>query len=116
MSNIKVFCKSCKKEIIYNDVEKYWEHVPVNGSIPRHIPVVPDFAALNEPAPQGDGVLILPLVMADIQARADMGQKKYGTKLKANNGRDVLMDAYQEAIDLVMYLRQAIAERDINES
>jgi hypothetical protein len=29
-----------------------------------------------------------------------------------NNGRDSLMDAYQEALDLVMYLRQAIEERN----
>lgn len=41
-----------------------------------------------------------------------MGLEKYGTKLEAFNGRDALMDAYQEAIDMVMYLRQAILERD----
>jgi hypothetical protein len=41
-----------------------------------------------------------------------MGRRKYGTALEANNGRDALMDAYQEALDLAMYLRQAIAERD----
>lgn len=52
------------------------------------------------------------LVLEDINARIDLGQRRYGTKLQANNGRDALMDAYQEAIDLVMYLRQAIAERD----
>jgi hypothetical protein len=40
---------------------------------------------------------------------------KYGTPLQTNNGRDALMDAYQEACDMVMYLRQAIAERDEKE-
>ena len=31
---------------------------------------------------------------------------------KAFNGRDALLDAYEEAIDLCMYLKQAIVERD----
>lgn len=54
---------------------------------------------------------ILPLVITDMQNRSDAGAKKYGTVLKSDNGRDPLVDAYQEAIDLVMYLRQAIQER-----
>ena len=45
------------------------------------------------------------LVLADIQARVEMGMEKYGTKLQTFNGRDALWDAYQEAIDLAMYLR-----------
>lgn len=69
-------------------------------------------AAKNEPMPQPGTIEIAPLVMTDIQARVEMGKLKYGTTLQANNGRDALMDAYQEAIDLVMYLRQQIAERD----
>jgi hypothetical protein len=32
--------------------------------------------------------------------------------LQAFNGRDALRDAYEEALDLACYLRQAIAERD----
>ena len=47
-------------------------------------------------------------------ARAEAGQKKYGTMLRVHNGRDPLWDAYQEALDLSMYLRQAILERDRN--
>jgi hypothetical protein len=41
-----------------------------------------------------------------------LGVRKYGTPLQAHNGRDGLMDAYQEALDLAVYLRQLIAERD----
>jgi hypothetical protein len=41
-----------------------------------------------------------------------MGHKKYGTYLHTFNGRDPLWDAYQEAIDLVMYLRQVILEKE----
>lgn len=69
-------------------------------------------AAAPQPQPRGSGAEILPLVQADLTARAEMGREKYGTTLRVNNGRDALMDAYQEALDLAMYLRQAIAERD----
>lgn len=52
------------------------------------------------------------LVMGDLSKRRDFGIAKYGTPLQAFNGRDALMDAYQEALDLAVYLRQAIEERD----
>jgi hypothetical protein len=51
------------------------------------------------------------LVIADIQSRKDFGLAKYGTPLQAGNGRDGLKDAYEEAIDLLVYLRQGIEER-----
>lgn len=69
-------------------------------------------AGQHEPAPQPGKQNVADLVMADIQDRVEAGLQKYGTKLQTHNGRDALMDAYQEAIDLVMYLRQAMAERD----
>lgn len=52
------------------------------------------------------------LVLADMQARDAEGRRKYGTPLQPHNGRDALVDAYQEALDLAVYLRQAIYERD----
>lgn len=51
------------------------------------------------------------LVIEDMQERDRRGRKKYGTPLQAGNGRDALVDAYQEALDLAVYLRQAIEER-----
>jgi hypothetical protein len=68
-------------------------------------------AATPQPPPAASDEDILALVLSDLQARSDFGLEKYGTRLKANNGRDALMDAYQEALDLVMYLRQLITER-----
>jgi hypothetical protein len=53
------------------------------------------------------------LVMADIAERKVQGIAKYGTALQGFNGRDALKDAYQEALDLVQYLRQALYERDL---
>jgi hypothetical protein len=51
------------------------------------------------------------LVIDDMKDRDHFGRMRYGTPLQANNGRDALVDAYQEALDLCVYLRQAIEER-----
>lgn len=55
---------------------------------------------------------IYKLVLKDIDTRARLGKEKYGVYLQANNGRDALRDAYEEALDLCQYLRQAMFERD----
>lgn len=52
------------------------------------------------------------LVIEDMRARDHVGRQRYGTPLQPFNGRDALLDAYQEALDLCVYLRQAIYERD----
>lgn len=59
------------------------------------------------------GVVILK-VMQDLENQAEKGLQYYGTVLKTHNGRDALQDAYEEALDLAMYLAQAIMERDDN--
>ena len=69
-------------------------------------------AAQHEPPPTPGSVIILDLVLKDLQDRATVGKEKYGTYLMAFNGRDALMDAYQEALDLCMYLRQALYEKN----
>lgn len=52
------------------------------------------------------------LVIKDMAERDIFGAEKYRTRLQPLNGRDALIDAYQEALDLVVYLRAAIYERD----
>lgn len=71
-------------------------------------------AATQEPMPTGNGQIVITEIIRDLLDRDEVGQKKYNTSLKTNNGRDALMDAYQEACDLVMYLKQALIERDNN--
>lgn len=51
------------------------------------------------------------LVIADMHDRDRVGRARYGTPLQPHNGRDAQVDAYQEALDLVVYMRQAIEER-----
>ena len=72
----------------------------------------PEHAATSkQSAPKGSGNPILGMVLADLTNRALEGKEKYGEPLKAHNGRNALWDAYQEALDLAMYLRQLIEEQ-----
>lgn len=66
-----------------------------------------------QPAPVGDGADITGLVVTDLLIRKEAGAKKYGTPLKAFNGRDALVDAYQEGLDMVLYLRQRLEENGV---
>ena len=68
-------------------------------------------AAQPAPVPQVDRPSIHDLVAEDLAERKALGRQRYGTTLQAGNGRDALVDAYQEALDLACYLRQAIEER-----
>lgn len=52
------------------------------------------------------------LVIEDMVKRDKMGTEKYKTRLRPFNGRNPLWDAYQEALDMVVYLRQAIYEQE----
>ena|GEM_PF-228548 len=68
--------------------------------------------AKKEPLPiKNDSEPVYRQLIRMIEERAAMGEVKHGTHLQANNGRDALMDALQESIDLNQYLMQKIAER-----
>lgn len=67
----------------------------------------------DQPPPiPNDGRPVWELVIEDMKERDHVGRARYGTPLQTHNGRDALVDAYQEALDLCVYLKQAIAERD----
>lgn len=67
----------------------------------------------DQPLPVPNGrPSIQSLVRADLDAREQVGVQRYGTPLQAHNGRDGLRDAYEEALDLTCYLRQALEERE----
>lgn len=85
-------------------------------------------AAVEQPAPvPNDGASSHDLAVADVAAwwhaspaisvvraglaeRKQLGLERYGTVLQAGNGRDALVDAFQESLDLVVYLRTALTE------
>lgn len=60
--------------------------------------------------PKPGRVNISQLVLADVQARVDIGFERYGTNLMSHNGRDAMQDLYEEELDKIMYLRQVIVE------
>lgn len=54
--------------------------------------------------------IVLEAVLRDLLDRIKVGEKKYGTRLKTNNGRDSVLDAYQKLLDASLYLKQAQME------
>lgn len=51
-------------------------------------------------------------VAADIEERKRVGIERYGTTLRPFNGRNALLDAYQECLDMAVYLKQALLEQE----
>ncbi|MFZ5440494.1 MAG: hypothetical protein ACOZQL_10825 [Myxococcota bacterium] len=86
--------------------------------------------SLNTPQPSptaGEGAEVWPSLLAKYghalphelialcRERDARGREKYGTPLRAKNGRDPLIDALQEMLDLAAYLHQAELERSSSE-
>ncbi len=61
--------------------------------------------SINDDAPD------LKLAMIDMRERDRVGRERYGVPLTSHNGRNHLVDAYQEALDLVAYMRAELDER-----
>ncbi|MHA2265261.1 MAG: cyclic-phosphate processing receiver domain-containing protein, partial [Candidatus Thorarchaeota archaeon] len=59
----------------------------------------PQFDVMPQPAPVGEGDKVWRAVVKDMKARNKFGTAKYGTPLKTFNGRNALIDAYQECLD-----------------
>lgn len=71
----------------------------------------------DQPAPlASDGPPIVDLVVQDLEERKRVGVERYGMPLRAHNGRDALVDAYQEALDLTVYLRQTLQEQPTSDA
>lgn len=84
------------------------------GQPSRVIPHGPERAGRegdSQPMPViNDAPDVQSAVIADIEARRELGIRRYGTALQPHNGRNALLDAYEEAIDLAMYLKQRLIE------
>lgn len=101
------------------DIASAWtdhqQFAPIPAS-PEHLVILPERAGREGdtqelPTPNYSR-FIQEMVIDDIRERLQLGIRRYGTGLQANNGRDALQDAFEEALDLTMYLKQAIVERD----
>ena len=91
----------------------HWMPLPAPPSLPSvegcSVAIDSQPVPLQEPV----GVDIGELVISDLRERIEYGRGKYGVSLHAHDGRDTLADAYMEALDLSLYLRKAIVERDV---
>lgn len=67
-------------------------------------------ASTPQPPPNKGERVIVDEVIEDLKARKEFGIERYGTPLMSHNGRNALVDAYQEALDLCCYLKQALIE------
>ncbi len=63
------------------------------------------------PATAPERQSIQAMVRADLVERERLGIERYGTALYPHNGRKALQDAYEEALDLAQYLKQALVEQ-----
>jgi len=66
----------------------------------------------SQPHPVADGSDVQRMVIADIEARRLKGIRKYGVPLGVNNGRDHLVDLFEELLDAVCYLKAELIKRD----
>jgi hypothetical protein len=64
-----------------------------------------------EPAPQTGKDDVWLKVIKQMAKRRKQGIRNYGTPLKTHNGRRALVDAFQESLDMAVYLYQEILER-----
>lgn len=69
-------------------------------------------ATTPQPPPQPGQDVVLFHVLDDLKRRAESGKAQYGTYLETFNNRNALVDAYQECLDMAMYLKQAIMEQE----
>lgn len=55
-------------------------------------------------------------VINDLNSRSELGIKKYGTTLSDNNltHKEWLQHAYEEALDMALYLKRAMEELKID--
>jgi hypothetical protein len=65
----------------------------------------------TQPMPvRSDRPDIQSMVIADIERRRQVGIERYGTALQPHNGRNALLDLYEELIDAAMYVKQRLVE------
>jgi len=59
---------------------------------------------------------VVDLLIADMRDRDQVGRQRYGTPLTSGNGRDHLVDAFQEVLDACVYLVNDLDEHGVGPS
>lgn len=103
-------CNMC--HAIDGEHDSWCRRLEAVGRGPRPTPVH-KAAVAQQPAPRKtDGPSMHDLVIEDMRDRRTMGLAKYKTLLQTGNGRVMLVDAYQEMLDFMPYLKGALIEWD----
>jgi len=99
-------CPNCKgRKVIYNiNTHDDYPCLMCKGT-----GVAGQSAGQPAPIPNNEPAL-WPKVIKDMEARDKFGRNKYGTPLQPLNGRDPLQDAYEEVLDMSVYMKQAKEE------
>lgn len=114
-------------------IEEWVRYALVDAARPPLPPVAPGHPELvarllePQPAPTGDGPSVVDWLIADLsmtptepradlliallRARREQGLARYGTEVRAHNGRWATADALQEAVDMLVYVAQRQIER-----
>jgi hypothetical protein len=96
----------CVRELLFDDDGTWDDPLLVNKDCPVH-------GVDAQPLPvASDAPIAHRMVQADLDARLELGIRRYGQPLQPFNGRDSLRDAYEEALDLVVYLRTLLYEQE----
>ena len=95
----KAYCGICLPKHLSSDLTIY-SFVKKENSLVSPLP---------DPIPNNSKP-VWEMVIEDMKARDNFGRQRYGTPLQIGNGRNFLIDAYQEALDLVVYLRGIIEQ------
>ena len=68
---------------------------------------------MSQPDPiRNDSQYLWPQVVRDMMTRDMIGAERYSTRLQALNGRDMAQDAYEEALDMSVYLKGVCVEME----
>lgn len=70
-------------------------------------------ARYPRPIPWEQPKSLIARVVADMRERDQLGRARYGVPLTAHNGRDQLVDLYQELLDGAAYARAAMLEGNV---
>jgi hypothetical protein len=88
---------------------------PQPDPIKNDLPASWDLVADDFRAAFGDEKGPVIAVLVDMRERDRFGHDKYGVRIQPQNGRDNLVDAYQELLDGAVYFRSALYETETPE-